>query len=432
MDFRRTLALIAVTASVSPLAIAQSLDETLALAEFANPVLEVTETEAEIAREALEEARAQGRLNIAVTGSAGAESRETNRPFTFQAGERATGSAQLEASIPIYTGGRVAASVRAAEAGIDAADARLEAQRQSIYLQAINAFLNVKAGRATVDIRENNVRLLVEQVEAAQSRFRVGFITRTDVALAEARLAGARAGLAFAEADLERFTADYAAVTGIAPGELGAVPPAPILPADFEEALAVLIAGNPQLVALREEVRAAGEAVEVQEAARRPSLDIVGTAGTLQDFEDDTYDTTVSAVARGRIPLFQGGVVSSRVRSAKLQREATRLRLQAAERDLRAGLATAWFAYIAAQRSIEASQRQVEAAEIAFRGAERELSVGTRTTLDVLDSEQDLLNARLSLVEAERDAQRSVYQILLATGELRRDRVLPVGPLAQP
>ena len=123
--------------------------------------------------------------------------------------------------------------------------------------------------------------------------------------------------------------------------------------------------------------------------------------------------------------LFQGGLVSSQVRSAKLRREQARLQVQAAERDLRANLAAAWYGFEAAKRAIEASERQVEAAEIAFNGAQQELSVGTRTTLDVLDSEQDLLNARLALVNAERDANLAAYRILTLTGQLTRDRILP-------
>lgn len=415
-----------------PAAFGQSLDETLALAVLSNPALDVTEADAQIAREALEEARAQGRVNLTVSATAGFETSDSNQPFAFQVGERATGSAQLEAALPIYTGGRVSAGVRAARAGIDAADARLEAQRQSIYLQAVSAFLNVTAGRATVDIRKNNVRLLEEQVQAARARFRVGFITRTDVALAEARLAGAQAGLASAEAELERFEADFEAVTNVKPGELGPMPPAPLLPLDFNEALAILQESSPQLIALRGDAVAASEVVDVEASAGRPQLDLVGTASGQQDFEDDLYNTGVSAFARGRVPLFQGGLVSSRVRSAKLRREQARLRVQAAERDLRAALATAWFGYIAAERSIEAAALQIDAAEIAFEGARRELSVGTRTTLDVLDSEQDLLNARLTLVQAERDQQLAAYQVLQAIGGLRRDQLLSPAAVVQP
>ncbi|MCI4646499.1 MAG: TolC family outer membrane protein [Hyphomonadaceae bacterium] len=408
------------------LAEAQSLDEALALAELSNPNLDVGRTQAEIAREALEEARAQGRTRVTLGGTAGYESADSNRIFALNSGDRPLATAQIEAARPIYTGGRIPAGVRAAKAGIDAADARLEAVRQDLFFDTITAFLQVTAARATVDIRENNVRVLDEQVRAATARFDVGFITRTDVALSEARLAGALAGLAAAEAELERGSAQFESLTGVYPGALGPLPPLPALPQDFEAALAELLEFNPNLLAGREDERAASEAVRVAEAGGRATIEIVGRAEGQQDFDQDVHDTAVSALARGSIPLFQGGLVSSQVRSAKLRREQARLQVQAAERDLRAALAAAWYGYQAAERAIEASERQVEAAQIAFNGARQELSVGTRTTLDVLDSEQDLLDARLSLVNAERDAHLAAYQILALTGALSRDILLPV------
>lgn len=404
---------------------AQTFDEALALAELSNPNMDVGRTQAEIAREALEEARAQGRTTVTLGASAGYESSDSNRLFTIQTGDRPLATAQIEAARPVYTGGRISAGVRAAEAGIDAADARLEAVRQSLYYDTISAFLNVTAARATVDIRENNVRVLDEQVRAANARFDVGFITRTDVALSQARLAGAHAGLASAEAELERVAAGFESLTGVRPGELGPVPPLPMLPESFEVALSDLLELNPQLIAAREDERAATEAVDVAKAGGRPVVEIVGRAEGQQEFNDNFYDTSVTAMARGSVPLFQGGLVSSQVRSAKLRREQARLQVQAAERDLRANLAAAWYGFEAAKRAIEASERQVEAAEIAFNGAQQELSVGTRTTLDVLDSEQDLLNARLALVNAERDANLAAYRILTLTGQLTRDRILP-------
>lgn len=405
---------------------AQSLDEALALAELSNPNMDVGRTQAEIAREALEEARAQGRTTVTLSGTAGYESADSNRPTAaFTAGDRPLTTAAIEAARPIYTGGRISAGVRSARAGIDAADARLEAVRQNLYLDTVVAFLNVTAARAAIDIRENNVRVLGEQVRASQARFDVGFITRTDVALSEARLAGAYSGLASAQADLERVAADFEALTGTRPGELGPVPPLPSLPQSFEDALADMLDLNPSLIAAREDERSATEAVDVAKAGGRPTVEIVGRAEGQQEFENNYRDTSVTAMARGTVPLFQGGLVSSQVRSAKLRREQARLQVQAAERDLRANLAAAWYGFEAAKRAIEASERQIEAAEIAFNGAQQELSVGTRTTLDVLDSEQDLLNARLTLVNAERDANLAAYQVLAITGQLTRDRILP-------
>lgn len=403
---------------------AQSLAETLDLAERTNPRLESGRTGAELAREALQEARAQGHTRVSVGASAGFESIESNRPFNQQVGERPVASAQVEASRPIYTGGRVRAGVRAAEAGIDAADLRLEALRQQVYFAAISAHIDVQTGIETVSIRESNVGLLREQSEAANARFNVGFITRTDVALTEARLASSLAGLAAAQASLERVRADYQAVTGQLPGQLGVLPPAPRLPASFDEALVLALENNPELQAGREQVRAAGEAIRIAEAGGRPQVSIVGSAGTQRDFDESFEDNSAQVFARGSVPLWQGGLVRSQVRTAILEREQAVLQVQATERDIQAGLASAWYGHIAAQRSIEASQRQLEAAEIAFEGARQELAVGTRTTLDVLNAEQDLLNARLSLVNAEREERLAAYQILQLTGQLTLDAVL--------
>ena len=425
MSYCRFALAFALAATTGSLAKAQSLDETLALAELTNPRIEVGRSDAAIAEEALEEARAQGRVRVSVGGSAGFESIDTNRDFAFNVGERPIGSANIEASRPIYTGGRISAGIRAAEAGIDAADFGLESVRQQTYLDAVTAFMNVRADREALSIRQNNVELLREQVSAANARFDVGVITRTDVALAEARLAGSLAGEAAARAQLEASAAEFEAVAGVAPGDLPPPPPVPELPETLEASLGVALQTNPGLLAAREQVRAANEAIEAAEAEGRPTLEIVGSAGGQQDWDQDIYDTEVRALARGSIPIWQGGLVNSRVRSARLERDRAQFEVDAAERDIRAGVASAWFGYIAAERSIEASRTQVEAAEIAFEGATQELAVGTRTTLDVLDSEQDLLDARLSLVTAERDAQIAAHRLLQVMGLLDRTRLYP-------
>lgn len=424
----RRLCLVLGLVAVPALAHAQSLDETLALAELTNPRIEVGRAEAALAEEALEEARAQGRTRVTIGASAGYESVDTNRAFAFNAGDRPVGSANIEAALPIYTGGRVAAGIRAAKAGIDAADQSLESLRQQTYLQAVRAYMNVRSDRDALAIRQNNVELLREQVRAANARFDVGVVTRTDVALAEARLASSLAGEAAARAQLEASEADFQAVTGVAPGDLPPPPPIPNLPDSLEAALAIALETNPGLEAAREQVRAANEQIEAAEAEGRPTLEIVGSAGGQQDWDQDIYDTEVRALARGSIPLWQGGLVNSRVRSARLRRDRAQSEVDAAERDVRAAIASAWYGYIAADRSIEASRRQVEAAEIAYEGATQELGVGTRTTLDVLDSEQDLLDARLSLVTAERDAQIAAHQLLQAMGLLTLARLYPDMP----
>lgn len=398
---------------------AETLQEAIASAFETNPSLQIERYRTEIARENLGLARSAGMPQVSLSAGGGYEYVDTNSIVTFGTGDRPIASAQLQATQPIYTGGRISAGIRQAEAGISAADRSFDAATQDLILDVVTAYVNVRRDREAVAIRKNNVDVTGEQVRAAEDRFEVGVVTLTDVAQAKARLEGARAALAGAEAALVGSEAFYQFLTGLAPGVLASPPPVPPLPASLEAATAEGIANNPSIEAARQQLRAAGAGVDVAQSQGRPQISIVGTAGVQETFGDDSRrDTNVSAVAQGRIPLFTGGAVKAQVNSAKLQREQARRQVDALETQVRAQVAQAWFGYSASLRAIEASQRQVEAAEIAYEGAKEELAVGVRTTLDVLDQEQQLFEARLSLVAAERDAYVAAHQLLRATGTL--------------
>lgn len=398
---------------------AETLQEAIASAFETNPSLQIERYRTEIARENLGLARSAGMPQVSLSAGGGYEYVDTNSIVTFGTGDRPIASAQLQATQPIYTGGRISAGIRQAEAGISAADRSFDAATQDLILDVVTAYVNVRRDREAVAIRKNNVDVTGEQVRAAEDRFEVGVVTLTDVAQAKARLEGARAALAGAEAALVGSEAFYQFLTGLAPGVLASPPPVPPLPASLEAATAEGIANNPSIEAARQQLRAAGAGVDVAQSQGRPQISIVGTAGVQETFGDDSRrDTNVSAVAQGRIPLFTGGAVKAQVNSAKLQREQARRQVDALETQVRAQVAQAWFGYSASLRAIEASQRQVEAAEIAYEGAKEELAVGVRTTLDVLDQEQQLFEARLSLVAAERDAYVAAHQLLRATGNL--------------
>ncbi|HAW55744.1 MAG TPA: type I secretion protein TolC, partial [Hyphomonas sp.] len=151
----------------------------------------------------------------------------------------------------------------------------------------------------------------------------------------------------------------------------------------------------------------------------KPQISIVGTAARQETYNDFTQrDSSVSAVAQGTIPLLSGGLIKSQVKSAKLQRAQAQRQIDTLQRSIRAQIAQSWFAYEASLRSISASERQVDAAQIAYDGATEELAVGIRTTLDVLDQEQQLFEARLALVQAERDSYVAAHNLLRATGQL--------------
>ncbi len=398
----------------------QTLPDAIAAAFATNPALDIQRAEADVARAGLDLARSQGRPRVNLSASGGYESIETNAPFAFNVGEQATASAQIQAVQPLYTGGRIRAGIEQARAGIDAADLAFLAAQQDLILDVVTAYVDVRRDRESVRIRQNNVEVSGEQVRAASDRFNVGVVTRTDVAQSQARLEGARAALAGAEAALEASEAFFEFLTGTpAPAELAPPPPLPPLPASLEAAIQRAISNNPEIAAAREQLRAASAGIEAARAEGRPSLSVIGTAGVQERFGDrDQRDTSLSAVAQGRIPLFTGGAVKAQVDAARLRRDQARRRIDLLETQSRATVSSAWFRYAAAQRSIEASRRQIEAAELAYEGAKQELAVGVRTTLDVLDQEQQLFEARLALVNAERDAYVAAHQLLRATGDL--------------
>ena len=196
---------------------AETLSDAISSAIQSNPQLDTQRVATEIARESLEQARAGGRTTVSVGASAGYQYTDTNSPFSLNNGDSGSLSAQVQATKPIYTGGRISAGVRQARAGIDAADAQYAGAEQDLILQVVTAYMDLRRDRETVAIRQNNVDVAAEQERAAKDRFEVGVVTRTDVSLSTANLEGARAALASAEAALEASNANYSFLTGLTP-----------------------------------------------------------------------------------------------------------------------------------------------------------------------------------------------------------------------
>ncbi len=416
----------------------ETLSDALFATETGNPQLDSQRAQMKISEENLVAAKGARLPTVEFNGQYGPETVQTNRALVLDQGGRQIGQAALQASQPIYAGGRIAAGIKEARAGIGVSTSQLEVVRQDMYLQTITAYVDVLRDRETISIRQSSVELLDEQFRAAQDRFYVGEITRTDVALAEARLEGARAQLAAAEAQLEASSASYRFIVGRVPGNLVAPPPVPGLPGSFDEALAVAYENSPDIDAAQFNERAAEARVKTARSQLRPEVNFVASASvqaTLNQPDSpetpfspagptpDFLDRNVSAFAQARIPLYQGGVARSQVRSAKLAVSQARMDVEATRRQTVAQVSQAWYSYKSALVGIEASERQVSASEIAFEGAVEELAVGVRTTLDVLDQEQDLLDARLGLVIAERDAYVAAHQLLRAMGELTRRKL---------
>lgn len=414
----------------------ETLQEALVAAEQTNPQLEIQRDQTRISDEQLVAAKGARLPTVEFNGQYGPETIQTNRALVLDQGGRQIAQAALQASQPLYAGGRIRAGINEARAGIGASRAQLEVVRQDTYLQTITAYVDVFRDRETIKIRQGSVDLLAEQFQAAKDRFDVGEITRTDVALAEARLEGARAQLAAAEAQAEASSASFRFVVGAEPGVLIAPPPVKNVPATLEDALIIALENSPDIDAAQFGETAAEQRVKTARSRLRPELNIVASAsvrGTLNQPDavnpfgpdpsalngtPDFLDRNVSAFAQARIPLFQGGIARSQVRSAKLAVSQARLDVETRRRQTTAQVSQSWHSFKAAIVGIEASRRQVAAAEIAFEGGVEELAVGVRTTLDVLDQEQDLLEARLGVIIAERDAYVAANQLLRAMGSL--------------
>ncbi len=332
----------------------------------------------------------------------------------------------ITATQTVFRGLRTLREVRQAKANVRAGRAQLRATEQDVLLSAVTAYMDVLRDEAVLRLSQNNVQVLTRQLEASRDRFRVGEITRTDVAQAEARLSGAQSNLIASEAQLIASRSAFERVIGTVPGNLQAPPPLPSLPQAESEARENALSRNPQLKAARRAEEASRQGVGVASGALLPTVNVQGrysesdttSEGGADIFTGDRDSQTTSFVATVNVPLYQAGAVYSQVRQAKQLNSEDRLQIAEAERQVIESVAIAWEGLRSASATIESSREQVRANEIAFEGVQQEAQVGSRTTLDVLDAEQELLDSRVTLVRAERDEYVAAFQLLSATGDL--------------
>jgi len=320
---------------------------------------------------------------------------------------------------PVFNGGQTLFGTRQAEASVMAGREVLRDAEQSTLLDVVTAFMDVLRDDAVVSLREKNVEVLQRQREAAQDRFDVGEITRTDVAQSEARLSGSNSNLISAQGALTRSRAAYERVVGHRPGDLEQQEALPAVPTSEEEAMAIALENNPILLSTRHAERASAQAVKVAKGALLPSVSLQAEYQYAEDPSSSVSRTEqTTATARLSVPLFQGGAVYSRVREAKQTNSQNRLQIASAQRQVEEAVANSWELLRTAQARLVSDQEQVTANEIALEGVQQEAQVGSRTTLDVLDAEQELLDARVALVGAERDESVAIFTLLSAVGRL--------------
>ena len=364
------------------------------------------------------QAQAAGRFTLNANGQIGRNLTKTESTFSpiENVSWLTPKSGQLTIVQPIYQGGRVSGLKAQAKAGVLSARQGLRNAEQNLLLSAATAYLDVLRDEEAANIRRNNVRVLTRQKFAATDRFDVGEGTRTDIAQADARLAAAEIGLANADASLAVSRAAYVRFIGHAPANLTA-PPQFILPPSLNEAMNRARANNPQLIAARYNENAAQSAIQVAKSAGRPTLALNGTLQSSRKSSSNfPLSESVAVTAQLRIPIYSGGLNQSRVRAAKLAKARSKFETRETEQAVDQTVANLWAQVVASERSLAASKKQVAAAEIAFEGVELEQQVGTRNTLDVLDAEQELLNAKLSVIQAARNLNVATYQLLVTIG----------------
>lgn len=413
-------ALLAACAGLfQPHAFAEDFQDALVAAYQRNPRLMAERARVREADENYVQAQAGGRFTITAEGNSGfTRSKTPASPFPPSDGlnylRPRTGQVTLVQ--PLYQGGRIKGLKSQAKSGILAARQGLRNAEQTVLLSAATAYLDVLRDEEAAVIRRNNVSVLTRQRFAAQDRFDVGEGTRTDIAQAEARLASAEIGLSQADAQLAISRAAYMRYMGHAPLDL-ATPPQFVLPETLYASQIRARANNPQLVASRYNENAAQAAVYVAKSASRPT---VALNGALQGSRDSSANipraSSASVTAQVRIPIWSGGLNRSRVRAAKHAKTRSKFETRETELAVDEAVANLWAQVVASERALISSRKQVAAAEIAFEGVELEQQVGTRSTLDVLDAEQELLNAKLTVVQAERNLNVAGYQLLVTLG----------------
>ena len=325
-----------------------------------------------------------------------------------------TRSFSLAAQWTVLDFGRGRLGVEISKESVLATREALKGLEAQVLLAAVSAYVDVRLQAEIVALRESNVRLISQELQAAKDRFDVGEVTRTDVAIAEARLAAARSGLAAAQGDFKVARERYKAAVGNYPGNLAGLPPLPATAKSVDEARMIALRSHPDILQAQRQVTLGQLGVEATKAAMRPTVDLSGSIS--QDVGNDTRRDSLGLSLNQTI--YAGGALSSAHRQALANKEAAEAGLLQTTITVGENVGNAWSALEVAAVSIQAGTLQVQSAQTAFDGVREEATLGARTTLDVLDAEQELLDARATKLQAEAQRYVGVYNLLATMGLL--------------
>lgn len=396
-------------------ALSQSLEETLAMAYENNPSIQAQRATLRSIDETVPQARGGWRPTVDLNGSAGFikpnfNGNNTSRDF-YSTGVGITQN--------VYAGGGTEAAIQQAESDVLASRARLHSVEQSVLLQAVTAYMNVLRDESVLELNIQNEIRLQRQLEATSDRFEVGEVTRTDVAQAESRVSGAQADRIASEGILNVSKAFFKQVVGTEPVNLTSPNINPVLPKSLAESISLAQNKNPDIQALVNDRDSAQAEITIQQADLLPSINLTGDADYRRDVSaNDLRGNDLTVAAAISIPLYQAGIATSQVRQAKQLVGVSNRQIEDTTRKTIELATSAWETLQTQQARIVSFKDQVRATSIALDGVEQEAAVGSRTVLDVLDAEQELLDARVNLVRTRRDEIVARFELLNAVGGL--------------
>lgn len=434
---------LALAIAIQP-ASATTLQEALAQAYQTNPTLNAARAKLRATDENVPLAKADGRPNASVSGSYEEQlHREISPLIGIQTTPRRSASAQATLSVPVYQGGIVRNSIRAADKGVEAGQSELRATESSVFAQVVAAYLDVIADSAVVTFNLQNVHSLEVNLQASTDRFKVGDLTRTDVAQSDTRLALARASLETAQAQLISSKEKYIALVGSEPVDLQPPPPLPGLPASPDTAVEVALKDNPDILNAKSTRDAAHYQVNAAKGQVAPRLSGF-VRGSYTDYlnSEQKLIAPYNSIGDGKalvagaqltVPIYQGGRPGAATRQAIARESQAIEQTVLTERSVIAQTRSAYASWQASLLTIESTRKAVDSGSLSLEGVQAENKAGTRTILDILDSQRDLLNAQVQYVSAQRNAYVAGFSLIAAMGHAEaRDLSLDGGALYDP
>ncbi|MCF2523587.1 TolC family outer membrane protein [Bradyrhizobium sp. G127] len=407
---------------------AETIEAALIRAYQNNPQLNAQRASVRATDENVPQALSGYRPKVAVTASVGTQFTDTAQntnvggrlSTTSLAGVNAPRSVGATVTQTLFNGGQTANRTRAAESQVSASREGLRVLEQTVLFAAATIYMDYLRDSAIVEVQKSNVRVLEQTLKQTRDRFNVGEVTRTDVAQSEAQLAAGKTQLLTAESNLTTTRANYRRIIGNDPGNLA--PGSPVdrfLPTTLTAAIDRGLLENPNVTAAMYGIDVSFLQVKVNEGALFPTVTLQGSVQQAYESNMATYRAFgASAVAQLTVPVYQGGAEYALIRQSKESLAQQRLNLEQVRDQTRATVAQAWGQLVAGKAQVTSAQSQVSASEIALNGVREEARVGQRTTLDVLNAQQALVNARVALVTAQHDRVVASYSVLNSIGRL--------------